>query len=390
MPLRSIQLQNLLSYGEKSPATELRKLNVIIGANGSGKSNLIDALELLRAAPSDLHIPIRNGGGVSDWLRKKPKTEHHPVATISINLQDIGIADLYLDLQYTLRFAELSQRFLIFEECIQQKLTGSKHQHYCYQFQNGRAVINVSGQEKTLSQEDFNPDQSILSQRKDPELYPALNYIGKNLAKIRIYREWDVGRHSRMRQPQKTDLPNDFLEPDGCNLGLVLNRLERDQRVKNKFLNALQDLYEGIDGYDLQVEGGTMQIFLHEGEYRIPATRLSDGTLRYLCLLAVLCHPEPPPLVCIEEPELGLHPDVLPTLTRLMQEASERCQLIVTTHSDILVDALSDQPESVLVAEKTAQGTTLTRLDAEKLKPWLKDYGLGQLWTRGDIGGKRW
>jgi len=122
----------------------------------------------------------------------------------------------------------------------------------------------------------------------------------------------------------------------------------------------------------------------------VPATRLSDGTLRYLCLLAILCHPAPPPVVCIEEPELGLHPDVLPTLADLMKEASDRCQLIVTTHSDVLVDAMTDQPEAVLVAEKHEAGTTLTRLDADKLKPWLEKYRLGQLWTRGEIGGTRW
>jgi predicted ATPase len=95
-------------------------------------------------------------------------------------------------------------------------------------------------------------------------------------------------------------------------------------------------------------------------------------------------------LICIDEPEIGLHPDVLPTLASLLKNASERTQIIVTTHSDMLVDALSDQAESVVVAEKGAEGTTLTRLDTEKLKPWLEQYGLGKLWTRGDIGGTRW
>jgi predicted ATPase len=94
--------------------------------------------------------------------------------------------------------------------------------------------------------------------------------------------------------------------------------------------------------------------------------------------------------MCIEEPELGLHPDVLPTLAGLLKEASQRTQLIVTTHSDVLMDAMSDTPESVVVAERGDNGTTLTRLNADKLKPWLEKYRLGQLWTRGDIGGTRW
>lgn len=149
-------------------------------------------------------------------------------------------------------------------------------------------------------------------------------------------------------------------------------------------------MYTGIDDFSFHIEGGTVQIFLHEGNHTIPATRLSDGTLRYLCLLSILCHPDPAPLICIEEPELGLHPDALPYLAKLLIAASERTQLIITTHSDIFVDALTDTPEAVLVAGRSEGGTTLERLDAEKLGPWLDDYRLGQLWINGKIGGTRW
>ncbi|HQT88473.1 MAG TPA: AAA family ATPase [Acidiphilium sp.] len=190
--------------------------------------------------------------------------------------------------------------------------------------------------------------------------------------------------------PQKADIPNDHLEPDARNLGLVLNRLRREPLVKKRLLEALRVLYDGIDDFDVQIEGGTVQVFFHEGRYTVPATRLSDGTLRYLCLLAILCHPDPGPLICIEEPELGLHPDILPTIATLLIEASERTQLIVTTHSDVLIDALTDTPEAVLVATRSEHGTTLERLSKQKLQPWLENYRLGQLWTRGEIGGTRW
>jgi predicted ATPase len=86
----------------------------------------------------------------------------------------------------------------------------------------------------------------------------------------------------------------------------------------------------------------------------------------------------------------SLHPDVLPRVGELLKEASERCQLIVTTHSDVLVDSMTDTPEAVLIAEKHLSGTVLGRLDGEKLKPWLEKYRLGTLWTRGDVGGTRW
>jgi predicted ATPase len=107
-------------------------------------------------------------------------------------------------------------------------------------------------------------------------------------------------------------------------------------------------------------------------------------------LLSILCHPSPPPLICIEEPELGLHPDVLPNLGKLLRETSEASQLIVTTHSECFVDSFTDIPESVLVAEKEERGTQICRLNETQLKPWLEKYRLGSLWTRGDIGGTRW
>lgn len=262
--------------------------------------------------------------------------------------------------------------------------------YFYYHFNKGCPALNIKGDNRHLRQEDVDLEKSILAQRRDPDQYPEITYLAQLFGGMRLYREWSFGRYTPPRLPQKADLPNDVLEPDASNLGLVLNRLRREPAVKQRLLRALRDLYEGIDDYDVRVEGGTVQVFFQEGAFTVPATRLSDGTLRYLCLLAILCHPAPPPLVCIEEPELGLHPDVLPTLADLMKEASERCQLIVTTHSDVLVDAMSDQPESVLVAEKTDQGTTLTRLDAEKLQPWLEKYRLGQLWTQGHIGGNRW
>ena len=140
----------------------------------------------------------------------------------------------------------------------------------------------------------------------------------------------------------------------------------------------------------MSIEGGTVQVFFHEAGCTIPATRLSDGTLRYLCLLAILCHPEPPALICIEEPELGLHPDLLPKVADLLVEASGRTQLVVTTHSDILVSAMTERPEDVLVFEKHEGCTQARRLKAEALSSWLNKYRLGDLWLRGEIGGTRW
>ncbi len=94
------------------------------------------------------------------------------------------------------------------------------------------------------------------------------------------------------------------------------------------------------------------------------------------------------PLICIEEPEIGLHPDMMSTIADLLVEPSGRTQLIVTTHSEALVSSLP--PESVLVCERDYLGTHLRRLDPERLKKWLENYSLGELWSMGEIGGTRW
>ncbi len=392
MMLKTLHLKNFLSFSETSQPVELGALNVLIGPNGSGKSNLMESIALLRSTPEtserqSLIATIRGGGGVSDWLWKG--AAHPPHASIEAVLANPKGPT---DLRYMLTFTAVGQRFEIVEERIENTAPDSGHArpHFYYRLEQGRGVLNLKEQERHLQREEIDPTLSILSQRKDPDYYPELTYLGTLFGKMRLYREWCFGRYTPPRLPQKADLPNLHLESDASNLGLVLNRMRREPAVKRRLLEALQALYAGIDDFDVQIEGGTVQVFLHEGAYTVPATRLSDGTLRYLCLLAILCHPDPGPLVCIEEPELGLHPDLLPTLAELLTEAAERTQLIVTTHSDILVDALSDRPESILVTSRDGQGTRLERLDAAALQPWLEQYRLGQLWTRGEIGGTRW
>ncbi len=405
MLIRRIKQTNLLSFGPDSEAIELKRLNVLIGPNGSGKSNLLEGIDLLRSAPRDLPAPIRAGGGIHDWIwRGKPEGSVAHIEAIVENPQGPQA------LRYRLGFAERGQRFELTEERIENEQSNEGHaEPYIYYNQKGGQAF-ITYRDETglgptvkaeyphvrlrLGQYDLRPeevklDQSILSQRKDPDL-PELTYLGETLSRIRIYREWSLGRDSPLRLPQKADLPNDFLQEDGKNLALVLNRFQGEPAVKRHLLDALSKFYEGITDFYVNIEGSTVQLFLLEGDMVIPATRLSDGTLRYLCLLAILCHPQPLPLICIEEPELGLHPDILPTVSRLLLEASERSQLLVTTHSDLLVDALTNEWWSIVVCEKRDGQTVMRRLDKEKMAAWLEDYRLGELWSSGEIGGNPW
>lgn len=388
MLIDSLQLTNFLSFGPDSQPVPLGPLNVLIGLNGSGKSNFLEAFDLLRNAPEQITRPIREGGGIKDWLWQGGTGA--PSAAINAVVRYPKKPPVTL--RYLLSFTEVGQRFEIVDEQIENEKADRGHEepYFYYRYQGGNSVLNVKGRKRALRHEDVDSNRSILAQRRDPDQYPEITYLAKVFPRIRLYREWTFGRYTAPRLPQKADLPNDYLEPDASNIGLVLNRLRWEPGVKPRLLEALHTLYEGIEDFDVRIEGGTVQVFFQEGRFIVPATRLSDGTLRYLCLLAILCHPNPPPLVCIEEPELGLHPDILPMLADLMREAAERCQLIVTTHSDVLVDALTDRPEAIMVCEKSESGSVLRRLDAAELKPWLEKYRLGELWIRGEIGGTRW
>ena len=386
--IHRLRLSNLLSFGPDAEEVELRPLNVLIGPNGSGKSNLIEAISLFKAAPQDLVEPIREGGGIGAWIWKGEAASQTAQIEAIIENPNGNQA-----LRYALTFAQAGQRFELSDERIEneQAYPDQENPYFYFGYRNGQPYLNQKGiGQRQLLREDVNPEQSILSQRRDPDSYPEITYLGDALRKIRLYREWSFGRSTPPRLPQPADLPNDFLAEDGRNLGLVLNLLRTKPGVKKKLLEALRELNEGIDDFDTLIQGGTVQLFMQEGNISIPATRLSDGTLRYLCLLAIVCHPNPPPLVCIEEPELGLHPDILPPLAKLLLEASERCQLIVTTHSEVLVDALTDSPESILVCEKPKDRTEMRRLERKDLAAWLERYRLGELWRSGELGGNRW
>lgn len=406
MFLREITLRNLLSFGPETSPFALRNLNVLIGPNGSGKSNFIEAIGLLQAAPTDITKPIQRGGGIDEWLWKGLSEKVKASITIELNepeslspfsiwhhceIQDLGhviphfagqveaisISDEWVDIPAS----EGDRRERIFDRKKEQSSPPSSSA--------GSHGIVLDQNQSILSQAYLfgrGYEEEFMLKQAPTALLLLLEFYKR----IRIYRDWSFGRSCPLRLPQQSDEKGDFLAEDYLNLGLVLNRLKRNLPVKRELLELLGDLYPGITDFGIDVLGGRVQLYLEEERFPVPATRLSDGTLRYLCLLAILCHPKPPPLICIEEPELGLHPDVLVNLAKLIKKASERTQLIITTHSEILVDALTYSPEDVVVCEKGDSGTVMRRLDRDDLEVWLEDYTLGQLWSRGQIGGNRW
>jgi predicted ATPase len=389
MFLTSLRVDSLLSFAPGSPTIELRPLNVLIGPNGSGKSNLIEAIELLRATPTGLASAIRDGGGVREWLWKGEAPRN---ATLDARLCRGGNTG---DLRYQLEFTAAADRVEVTDEALEEAdkhTANAKDVSFYYRFRQGNPVMNVASDdgkrvERKIQRDSLVPDESVLSQRKEPDLYPELAWCAQSFARIQTFREWSFGRYAPVRQPQSATLPTDVLLPDASNLGLILNQIEHSGAAKT-FHELLKRFLPRFERVSTLTQGGTVQFFLHEEGLKspVPATRLSDGTIRFLAMCAVLLQPSPPPLVCIEEPELGLHPDALSIVADLLVEASQRTQVIVTTHSDVLLSALVDHEESVLVCDYVG-GTQVRRLKGDDLSDWLKNYRLGDLWRIGHLGG---
>ncbi len=407
--LKSLRLDGLLSFPPGSEAIPLTPLNVLIGPNGSGKSNLIEGIELLHATPTGFASAIREGGRVREWLWKGDDASGTGSIEAQVEYLGLGPESLYGTLvespalRYKLSFVELGHRVEITDEIIEDDSTTNDEAvdvRFYYRFQEGHPIVKVrtanSGYDlsifdlrakRELDRKDIKPDESILMQLKDSFAYPELTELGRQFGQIATFREWTIGRDAEVRKPQPADLPADALSHDARNLGLILNQLEHSG-AWSEFNSYLARFLPRFQRYSTRIEGGTVQFYLHEDGMKapIPATRLSDGTIRFMAILAQLLSPTPPPLICMEEPELGLHPDAIALLAGLLQEASARTQLIVTTHSDALVSALTDVADSVMVCEYRG-GTVLKRVESEKLRFWLEKYKLGEIWRIGEIGG---
>jgi predicted ATPase len=396
--LKSIRPVNLLSFGPNTEEIELRPLNILIGPNGSGKSNLIEIIGLLRSLTGkEPWSTILETGGVDEWIWKgtlgADVTKKIPP---SIHME-YRPSDNSRPRNYTIEFTKnlATYSFHVRSESISVEVP-QDHSRFTYVNRPpdspDSAFIYV-GKSEMSKVKMLDIKQSLLAQLVDPFNYQELFYLGQKLSRTALYRDWVFGVDAEPRDPQPVGLDSENLEEDARNLAQVLKawRDRGEQVVFDRLRNLMQQFYEPVKDIDSELVGTHIRIVIKESSgINTPAIRLSDGTLRWLSLLIILLNPIPPPITCIEEPELGLHPDILPTLADLLRDASTRTQLILTTHSRTLVECFSNDPESVCVCEKFNGATEIRRLEADRLKDWLEKYSLGQLWSSGEIGGNRW
>lgn len=394
--LKSITLGDFLSYGPGICELSLEPLTVVIGPNGSGKSNLVEAFSVLRAVPRDLPLPIRKGGGVRDWLYLGPEVSESAALEVVFNQGVVeSSAALRMGVRYRVEFGAEGESFVVLDERIsnEEPAAGRETPYFYFGYTNGRPMLNnAGGLQRQLKRADIDQSRSILSQRRDPEIYPEVAQVGDLFNSIMIYRAWRFGPSSPARASCRADVRTDVLEEDFSNLPARLMTMLAKPDTNRRLLGYLGRLAEGYSDLRVMPEGGTLHLKLIENDRVVSAHRVSDGTLRFICLMTILLDPGQTRLVVIEEPELGLHPDALLVMRDLLIEARRYVQIVVTTHSTHLIDAMTEHADAVVVAEKDGDSTWLTRLEQSSVDTLTQggEVGLGFAWMSGAIGGTRW
>lgn len=387
MLIQRLTLKKILSFNDCT--VELRPLNVLIGPNAVGKSNLIEAVSLLQAAPTSIDGQILRGGGVRQWLWLG---DLDPGTVAEIECELTLVHGPYPGtLLYRLDFWGGSEGFEILHERLMRGGDADSDGRLFFARRSVGAQFGPDAPEQAAQAAGMalSPRESLLARFKSPIDPTPITAVGKHFEEIRIFREFRTGPASQARSGISAAAPKSSLAEGADNLALVLHQLDF-LGVHDRVASYLKRFCERFEDVKVDVGEGLARTFLREAglSEMLSAFRMSDGTLKFLCLLAVLFHPKPAPLVCIEEPELGLHPDALRLVAEVLVEASEHMQLIITTHSEALIDALSDHPESVLVCERDFDnGTQFKRLSRDELDTWLERYTLGELWRKGEIGG---
>lgn len=406
--IERLKLENILSFRDAD--IKLEQLNIIIGGNGAGKSNLLRAIGLLQHLPNNLRDAGTAVGGFSEFFCK---LEGAP-ETLSIHTDLALVSSESERLTHSLVLAKQQLSFAIVEErLIGQTADRLQPPAVHFEVKGGHASVRTGKRKpklrltpddwnaprprptfarESLARERYDVQNSLLQQTKGPSVIQEIISTQKQLSEIRIYGRWDTTPDGSIRRPKSANLEGGYLQADGGNLPLVFNMLEAGP-AGDQIEHWLRKFNPRIKRVRAVVFGGQVQLYFTEEHQKeaIAATGVSDGTLQFLLLLCVLLHPNPPPLICLEEPEIALHPDAIRMLAQLLREASERTQVIVTTHSDRLIDCFTETPEVVLVAERNpvTGETTLERKDQPALKAFMTQFklGLGAVWRSGHIGG---
>lgn len=399
--IKSIRLTNFYSF--KDITINLNQdLNILIGVNGSGKSNLFRAIRLLKHGVSSgglKELILEQWGGVDEIFFKGQENQKYERSIGLEFIFDKNIISKYgfhykQDIIYRIvliKSPSLNQYFI--DETI-----NTDEGYKFLDFNNGRGRIAERVNEDNLSAirfikyDDYDPQELVLSKIFDSERYWPLDTLRKAISDIMVYDYFDTTPNSPIRKAMKATSGKRLL-PDGSNMPQILNTIKISHKKEyQKIIELLNDVNKNFRGFDFHFLGsGNFELMLDESglDSAIHVTNISDGTLRYLCLLSILYNPERGRFICIDEPEVGLHPDMALNITKAIKEASKNSMMLIATHSENILDAF--EFEQVRVFEKEPDNSTVVNsFKTKDFEKWYDEYNLGKMWRQGDIGGNRW
>lgn len=361
--LESIEIEGFTSISSAKVA--LGRLNVLVGANGAGKSNFIHAFEMLgRMAAEELGLFVGLNGGASALMNVDSGESR-------IRLRLSGPPNTYDAVLLPAANDELifGSETIFFHDSAR----------YSRPWQQ---VIGHGHRETRL--------REAAAERDQPS--PA-SYVVELLEGCRVYHFHDTSRDAPVKQFRPT-ADNLALHEDAANLAAVLLALRNDeaphvQAAYRRIVGAVRQVAPFFRDFVLRPESGD-RIRLRwrqtGSDTVFSADQMSDGTLRFVCLATLLLQPALPALVVLDEPELGLHPYAIVQLAELLRRASVQSQVLLATQSVTLMNQF--QLDDLIVVERGGDGSTFGRPDPNRLRDWLAEYSLGELWEKNIIGGR--
>jgi len=374
MKLKKLKLQGFKSIpsGENGLDLDFGDVNVILGANGSGKSNLLSFFEMMnKIMNKNLQVHIGKNGYAQSFLHFGPKITKKIEAKLTFS--DEKVKDSY---SFTLE-SSTDDRMFFAEE---------KTEH-----NTGSPESSFSAQHKSGDRECF-----IFGDQQNNNLFENIT-IFKTINRIELFQFQDTSFESAMRRSMYIE--NDkTLYRDGSNLAPYLYRLKNDEQYKkyyDRIVLSVQMVMPHFSDFDLVpfMAGKEQRVTLNwrsigDKPYLFSPHQISDGTLRFIALATLLLQPPEklPPIIVIDEPELGLHPSALSVLTGMVKIASQSSQIIMATQSPRLLDEF--EYDQIIIAEHKGEESQFKHLDYEALKVWFEDYCLSELWEKNVLGGK--
>ncbi|CAG5006259.1 DNA replication and repair protein RecF [Dyadobacter sp. CECT 9275] len=400
--IKQIRITNFCSFHESEIDLD-PNVNILIGINGSGKSNFLKAVKLLREGVSGIGLQkhlIDNLGGF-DNVFFKGSNSHHLTDAISIRYTFDGDAitngkygfKFTDDILYTITLTRSPslQNFNVHEKIESQR-------GYIYlDFTNGVGHLaeksDPGEKPKLIRYSDYDPQGLVLKEVSDSDRYYALTTLRKAIRDVMVYDYFDTTPKSPIRKAVLAT-SDKRLASDGTNLPQILNTIKINYKQQyRKIVEMLNEVNPNFTGFDFNFISGNSSIELmleeHGLDSSVHVSGISDGTLRYLCLLAILYNPDRGSFICIDEPEVGLHPDMILNVANAVKEASEKSAMVISTHSENLLNYFDLQNVRVFDKDDTNASNVIS-YDAANFNGWYEQFSLGHMWKQGDLGGVRY